>query len=241
MSWPHSTAEGSSDDPAVQAQQGAVLLPSTDVMCYSFATTRDMFTAGTESMCHPRDVGPPSFQAATDVLARFSPAQDDMARYYPDAENQEFLNNYFYCGKQEEAFLPQPRYVNAEATGWTDPCVGNETFCTAMGVENVCAGFNFLFTTDGTARNPSMPTGNRERVLSVGPAREARATWMGVLDMASSRFSFAGNGANNDNKNLYQPPCLKKTCSPTPRRPSSPPRLERQPSRDQIIDEALGA
>jgi hypothetical protein len=170
-------------------------------MCPSFPSTDESLQAAIEGM-----------------MAKLSPSASRRlgASYYEDSENNEFLNNYFYCVKPKEI----PKLKKKEDQQYApDEHQANDAYCHAMGVDTVMSGISFLFSA-----NPGPPSdyiiphqAARERALSLGRDGEMEMRpdgWLGMLGMSSHHFKFSFiNGSEKPGENSpfhFQPPCLKK-------------------------------
>ena len=211
----------------------AVAHLQSDLACETFAVaTSEIISAGAETMCNqgrPNSPGTASFQAAMDMISGFSSTRKDVDVYFPESENDEYLNNYFYCGKQGGKTVSHKLESSVDGNVCIDPGLAREALCT-MGVDNVCSSFTFLFASGQESRKRETPIDNgHSRTLSVGPERVSQVdnsdSWLGVLDMASARFSF-GRRSTNEGRTKFHPPCLKKTSGMTVPQ-STPPRNTR--------------
>jgi hypothetical protein len=179
-----------------------------------------------------------------DVISRFTPTcqeRQEASIYYPESENSEFLNNYFYCScsKNEDGEVPlaqQPQSAS-DAFACAEPCEGVDQFDSCHVGDAIRDGIDFLFRPNRAVhRSSSTPTlrplAMKERALSVGRIDGSEAPsrkWFGVIDMSSSRFSFPFQKSGNDaaDKPAYQsqlqPPCHKKSlsCGPSQMSPRS--------------------
>jgi hypothetical protein len=126
---------------------------------------------GHQSLCHSLPSTDENFKAALQgVLSHLtlSPRSDQLHAgvFIPDAENKEFLTNYFYCTKKEA--LPErgdgprdTRFVDGEGGGLScaEPCSGGDTQCYLYGVDAVCSGFAYLFPTTTTTTTTTAASG----------------------------------------------------------------------------------
>jgi len=116
-------------------------------------------------LCHSDN----NFKAAVQgVLSHLSlsprkPELQDRAFFLPEAENKEFLRNYFYCTKKDENDMAKEaensKYENVDPTatnassatafgdgvGCAEPCNSRDTHCHMFAVDAMCGGFTYLF------------------------------------------------------------------------------------------------
>jgi hypothetical protein len=229
MSWPDASgafqpAMNRMNDLSEPERQEIVNL-GPEVVCNSFTSAgRRIILAGSQTMCHSFPSTDESFQAAVEgMMARLSPSPSPRPKdsHFADSENNEFLNNYFYCVKPEKAKKLAEERRHTQRAVCTEPGYGNDAFCHDIGVDTVCNGFTFLFSSDRATPVVSKPQTERKRSLSLGRDSDFElkpSGWLGMFEMASNRFRFGfKNTPRNERAPFhFQPPCLKKACSIAP-------------------------
>ena len=235
LSWP---GVGAAAEPAIAVIHDLAdpdkehMYPDPDTVCshISSAAKKAMNTSGATNE-GPTYLASTSFQTTVgDVISRFTPTCQERLEtsiFYPESENSEFLNNYFYCSKNEDGEVPlshQPQSA-ADRYACAEPCEGVDQFDNCHVGEAIRGGFEFLFRPNRVVhRSSSTPTLKpvmKERALSVGRIDDSEVhsrRWFGVIDMSSSRFfPFPNSGKDEAGKLAYQcqlqPPCLKKSSS----------------------------
>jgi hypothetical protein len=217
-----------------------LMYPDPDMVCNHISSaaknvTNTSFTTKEDPTC----LASTSFQTTVgDVISRFTPTcqeSHETSIYYPESENSEFLNNFFYCSKNEDGEVPlshQPQSA-ADRYACAEPCEGIDQFDNCHVGDAIRGGFDFIFRPNRVVHRSSststLKPAMQERALSVGriddPEVHSRG-WFGVIDMSSSRFfPFPNSGKDAADKQAYQfqlqPPCLKKSLSYGPSKMSS--------------------
>jgi hypothetical protein len=169
-------------------------------------------------------------KAVEEMIATLSPtpSQTFMDNYFSDAENNEFLSNYFYCVK--------PKTTKKQLPGsedYDDGQICRDALCSRIGMENMLSGISFLFPEkDADKSLLCKPEPVKARALSLGNEDSDRDDgWLGMLRMNSSRFSLHFNQAKDDGGDRglfrFQPPFLKKSstssCAWLPEAEPNPP------------------
>uniref|UniRef100_A0A7S4AJI5 Uncharacterized protein n=1 Tax=Pseudo-nitzschia australis TaxID=44445 RepID=A0A7S4AJI5_9STRA len=143
--------------------------------------TRDANTVDNTYVCHSMSPTDSKFKAAVQkvqgVLSQLtlgSPkSQLELEDWKSDADNKEFLRNYFYCAKAENDNQPQDEPTNVDTTeafdssgnfrerlACTVPCNGRESPCYMFGIDTMCGRLVDLLPNEV---NISSITKNQER------------------------------------------------------------------------------
>lgn len=127
---------------------------------------------GHQSLCHSLPSTDENFKAALEgVLSHLSlsPRGDRLppSVFLPEAENKEYLANYFYCTKKE-SLPPQQgegggdsRVGGGDGIGLScvEPCNAHDTQCYLYGVDAMCSGLAYLFPIGTSAPSREMSDG----------------------------------------------------------------------------------
>lgn len=149
------------------------------------------------------------------IISQLSPKSSREPREsLGDSENNEFLNNYFYCAKPRGTYSSTAkrdqhryRYYCGETVG------GNGMLC--HGVDSMCHGLDYLFPRSNKASHILLdPKRDEESGLSLyrDKGEKSRSGWLGAL--AINRFSFTARtapGADTQGDGNFRPPFLKRS------------------------------
>jgi hypothetical protein len=239
LSWP---GVGAAIEPAITAMHDLadpdkkLMYSDPDTVCsHMTAVAKNVMNTSATTKEGQTYIASTSLQTTVgDVISRFAPTcreRQETSIYYPESENSEYLNNFFYCSKHEDGEAPlahQPQ-SDDDRFACAEPCEGIDQFDNCHVGDAIRGGFDFLFRPNRVVHRSSPPPtlgparpAMKDRSLSVGRIDDSEVhsnRWFGVIDMSASRFSFVFPNSRNDaaDKPAYQsqlqPPCLRKSSS----------------------------
>ncbi len=166
-------------------------------------------SSDSHGMCHTFPSADENFQVAVEeMMSRLSPNAATWRKesYIGEEENNEFLNNYFYCTKTSVASTLSESTPTHERVG-----SGGDSFCHVIGVDAVCSGIRFIFSEEEARPDPII---SRQRAVSLdGRFHEkdsANNNWLRTLESLVNPFGSSRSPELEEDPLQFDPPFLKK-------------------------------